>query len=229
MKILIAVCTFTFILNSCSHHDHKHKDPMHMNKKFIDPDLDVQKWKHNFESKNRDVFAHREQIVEALSIEKGEVVADIGAGTGAFLHELHQKVGPRGRVFAVEISDRFIEFMKERVDKESLTSVNVVKGGYEETSLTPNSIDKILLVDVYHHFDNPKAMLSDFKKILKEGGQLAIVDFDKKPGKSRPWVLKHMRLDQEGYIEELNANGFKLLKRIDIPFEENFMLIFKVK
>lgn len=214
-------------LSGCNHHHKHHHKKGEMNKKFLGPNVDVDKWKKGFENKNRDVYKNRNQIIESLDIQKDDVVADIGAGTGAFLKGLNDKVGPKGKVYAVEISEKFVEYMQLRAKQEKLSSVEVVKGEFHTTTLPTNSLDYALLIDVYHHLDEPTDMLNDFKRILKKNGILAIVDFDKIPGVSRQWVINHMRLDKKGYIEEISKAGFKFVSESKIPFKENFMLIFR--
>lgn len=191
--------------------------------------MNVQKWANRFESNDRDVFVNRAKIVKTLKIKKDSCVADIGAGSGGFLPLLNKAVGKKGQVFAVEISEHFLEYMAQRVKVEKLTSVEIIKGGANTTNLKENSCDIILLVDVYHHLDNPTTMLNDFKKVLRPNALLAIVDFNRIKGESRPWILKHTRLSKRDIIAQVTKEGFSLYKEAAIPFKENMMLIFKNK
>ncbi len=219
---------------SCSHQQQKQQQQQHhhhkkggMNKKFISPNLDPDKWKNSFEDNKRDVYHHRQDIINSLDIKMGDIVADIGAGTGAFLKGLNSKVGPSGKVYAVEISEKFVKYMSRRVKDEKLTSTEVIKGEFHTTTLPTSSTDHAILIDVYHHLDEPTDMLNDFKRILKPNGTLAIVDFDKIPGVSRQWIINHLRLQKSEYIQEVSKAGFKFIEEKEIPFKENFMLIFK--
>jgi predicted methyltransferase len=236
MKFPMALLLITLTsLMACSHHPshvpkqghHHHHHPGDMNRKFMDPKMDVGQWKEDFESVERDVFKHRVAIVEALGLQPGDRVGDIGAGTGAFLSLLHNKVGPQGKVYAVEISPKFVNFMQNRARQDKLSSVEVVLGEGDTTKLPRQSVNTLLLVNVYHHFDHPQAMLQDLQRVLEPGGQLAIVDFARVPGESRPWILKHTRLTEEEHIQEISAEGFKFVEKKDIPFAENFMLVFR--
>jgi ubiquinone/menaquinone biosynthesis C-methylase UbiE len=165
-------------------------------------------------------------MIESLNIKKGESVADIGAGTGAFLKLLSDKTGPAGKVYAVDISDEFVKHMKKRKVKEKLLNLEVVKGEMEKTTLPENSIDVVFICNTYHHFGNYKAMLEDIKKILKKNGRLSIVEFDKVPGKSRQWVIDHIRAEKKVFLSEIISAGFKFEGEANIPFKENFMLNF---
>ncbi len=217
------------LLIACSHNGHDeagdHKGGM--NDKFTDPNMNVNRWVKGFESDDRDVFIHRENIVSALKLKEGSCVADIGAGTGGFLPLLHKEVGPKGKVYAVEISDGFLEYMAQRVKVEKLSSVEVTKGGLHSTNLLTQSCDVLLLVDVYHHLDNTEEMLRDFHRVLRPQGLLAIVDFNRIEGKSRPWILKHMKYSKDEVIDQVKSLGFRFQSEPRINFEENFMLVFK--
>ncbi|RLA63825.1 MAG: SAM-dependent methyltransferase [Epsilonproteobacteria bacterium] len=215
MKVNILI--LLLLLFSC---DHKHG-----NKKF---QKDLKQWVQIFENDERDVYKHRKQIVAALDLKKGEIVADIGAGTGAFLKLLHEKVTPLGKIYAVDISDEFVEHMKKRKERENLDNLIVVKGKTEATTLLENSIDVAFICNTYHHFGDFKEMLRDIKKVLKKNGRLFIVEFDKIPGKSRQWIIDHIRAEKKVFLNEIVSAGFKYEGEIDIPFKENFMLNFSL-
>jgi ubiquinone/menaquinone biosynthesis C-methylase UbiE len=221
--ILSGAC---LILGTSWAHQHKKSG---MNKKFVDPNVDTKQWEQNFSNENRDAIMNRKAMIDALGLEAGDVVADIGAGTGVFLSDLYRKVGAKGKVYGVEISDGFVAYMRKRVLKEQLSSVEVVRGQLNTTTLPDNSLDVAFLLNVYHHLDHPETMLADFKRSLKKEGVLAIVDFDRVPGKSREYVLKHMKKNKQEFIQEITSNGFSLSKEVPIPFKESFMLLFKPK
>ena len=96
------------------------------NETYVDPELDVDRMVDRFESETREVFALREAIVAAAGIQPGDVVADVGAGTGAFLEPLVEAVGDGGHVMAVEISIRFIEHLREVASEAGYGNVTVV-------------------------------------------------------------------------------------------------------
>lgn len=194
----------------------------------MQPNLDTQHWDKNFGKGDRDVIKNKAAIIETLQLQPGQTVADVGAGTGAFLDDLSKAVTPSGKVYAVDISPAFVQFMQEKVEQNQLTNVTVRLGQLDSMGLPVHSVDVILVVDTYHHFDHPQAMLADFRRTLKKDGKLAIVDFAKTPN-ARRWIQNHIRLTPEEYIEEIEASGFKLIQRPSIPFEENFMIVFQKK
>jgi ubiquinone/menaquinone biosynthesis C-methylase UbiE len=224
-SFLLLALTF---FSCASSHDKVHQEGL--NDKFTDPNMKVDKWVSGFENNDRDVFNHRKKIIKALKIKAGQCVADVGAGTGGFLPLLHKKVTASGKVYAVEISDNFLEYIQQRKKVEKLSSVEPIKGGYTSSNLPSQSCDIILLVDVYHHLDKPEQMLSDFNRVLRPQGLLAIVDFDRNGGKARPWILKHMKQSKEEVQEQVAQEGFTLYQdQPEIPFKENFMMIFQKK
>lgn len=208
-------------------HEAGHKTDVDLNKKFLDPDLDVPKWVERFESEERDVFANRNAIVAALNIRPGMAVADVGAGTGAFMPLIAGAVGAEGRYYAVDISPKFIEHLRNRAGKEGLENVTVVLGAFESITLPPNSVNRVFVCNTYHHFANPKAVLRSIHTALRPGGELVVVDFDRKPGESKQWLLKHVDISKQEYQEEITSAGYTFLEEVKVEgLKENFVLRF---
>jgi ubiquinone/menaquinone biosynthesis C-methylase UbiE len=188
-------------------------------------DLDVVLWQEKFENRDRDVYVNRIPIVEQLDIQPSDKIADIGAGTGFFLAPIHKKLGEFGVLWAVDISPAFIDFMIARGKKENLTKLKVLHGREDSSKLASNSLDKVILVNTYHHFDRPDVMLKDIKRILKSGGDLFIVDFDTDFGKEYPWIIKHTKEDKKAIVTNI-SKYFKFKNDIKIGLKHNFMLHF---
>jgi ubiquinone/menaquinone biosynthesis C-methylase UbiE len=195
------------------------------NSKFMHDDLDVKLWQEKFENRDRDVYVNRLKIVEQMNIRPSDKVADIGAGTGFFLEPIHKRLGEFGVLWAVDISPGFIKFMESRGEKENLDKLKVLLGSADSSNLASGSIDKVILVNTYHHFDRPAIMLSDLKRVLKSGGELIIVDFDTLFGKKYPWIIKHTKETKIAVIETVNKY-FTFKSESSIKLKHNFMLHF---
>lgn len=192
----------------------------------MDPKLDTETWNQRFETPGKDIVVFRKEIINSLPVKEGEIIADVGAGSGQFEAELSKKVGPEGKVFAVEVAPAFIPYMKKRFEKEKLTNVEVIHSNFKSTTLKDKSVNLVFVVDTYHHFDRPVIMVKDFGRILKDKGHLVIIDFRRGPGASQ-WVNEHMHLSREDIIKEVTANGFEFLREERIPFKESFQLTFR--
>ncbi len=117
------------------------------------------------------------KLMAALKLKPGMAVADIGAGSGYYTFRLAKAVGKTGRVYAVDIQQEMLDLINERQRKLGLRNVVTVMGAIDDPKLKPNSIDLIILVDVYHEFDHPYEMNVNMVKALKPGGRLAFVEF----------------------------------------------------
>lgn len=199
-----------------------------INAKFLDPALDAEDWAATFELESREVYAARAAIVEALELRPGSRVADVGSGTGAFLHSFAAAVGPTGRVYAVDISPRFVEFLRQRLVEEKLANVAVVHSAADSTKLPPGSVSHVFVCDTYHHFEQYPEMLASIRAALVPGGRFVIVDFERIPGVSTEWTLNHVRAGKETVQAEVEAAGFEFDAEIDVPlFKENYLLRFR--
>ncbi|MBT8491888.1 MAG: methyltransferase domain-containing protein [Deltaproteobacteria bacterium] len=198
-----------------------------LNKRFLDPKLDVKRWIRNFEGESREVYAHRKDIVRALRLTSGMRVADIGAGTGLFEGLFDRAVGDDGVVYAIDISPRFLDHLRKRKRRDGWKRVQVIKGSAASPNLAKSSVDLVFICDTYHHFTDVPEILADIKRALAPGGRLVIVDFHRIPGVSKKWILGHVRADMRTFKAEIEAAGLRFRGKLAIPgLKENYALEF---
>lgn len=185
-------------------------------------------WVGVFEAEGREVYDRRHDIVKALRLQPGMAVADIGAGTGLFTRLFSPAVGPTGRVYAVDIAREFVTAIQRTAREQGLVNVVGIVNPPDEVGLPPESIDLAFLSDTYHHLEYPITMLASIRKALRPGGQLVIVDYERIPGVSTPWVMGHVRAGKDSVILEVETAGFRLME--DKPLLiQNFFLRFERK
>jgi ubiquinone/menaquinone biosynthesis C-methylase UbiE len=117
------------------------------------------------------------KLIELLKFEPGQVVADIGAGSGYHTFRIAKLVGKKGKVYAVDIQPEMLAIIKRRIQQTGLKNVLPVRGTLTDPKLKASAVDLILLVDVYHEFSHPYEMTEAMSKALKPGGKLVFVEF----------------------------------------------------
>ena len=199
-----------------------------INTDFLDPELDVESMVQRFEVESREIAASRDAITDALGIENGMSIADIGAGTGLFLEPFADRVGVGGRVYAVDISPRFVAHMQNRARDLGLSQVRTVLCSERSVNLSANSVDLAFICDVYHHFEYPRSTMASVRDALRPGGTLVVIDFNQDPDIRGGWTMEHIRAPKEKFIEEIENAGFDLLE--DVPIDgltDNYFLRFR--
>ena len=189
---------------------------------------DIEKRVKQFEGEGREISKKQDEIVKACQLKPGMDVADIGAGTGLFTRLFAAKVKPEGTVYAVDISDKFIEHILKTCEEQELKNVKGILCSQDATKLPPNSVDLAFICDTYHHFEFPFKTMATVHKALRPGGRLIVIDFKKIEGSTRDWIMDHVRGDQELTTKEIVEAGFELIDTVDI-MEEQYVLRFKKK
>lgn len=165
-----------------------------------------------------------EKALDAIGIQPGMVVADVGAGVGYFTVRLAKRVGPSGKVFANDVQPEMLSMLRDRVAKANLTNVETVLGTEADPKLPRNAMDLILLVDVYHELSQPQRMLQKLREALKSDGRLVLIEFRKEDPRI-PIRPEHKMSVQEADAE-VSAEGFRLEKVLkDLPRQH--ILVFK--
>ena len=199
-----------------------------INEKFLDPQLRVEEWLTRFETESREVFTARDKVLEACEIQPGNVVADVGAGTGLYTHLFAQTTGPKGWVYAVDINPRFLEHIQRRAKKQKTPNITAVLCPEDSVSLPRSSVDVMFICDTYHHFEYPHSTAASMFAAIRPGGSLVVIDFERIPGVTREWILNHVRAGKEVFKQEILDAGFVFEKEIDVPgLEENYFLRFR--
>jgi precorrin-6B methylase 2 len=164
--------------------------------------------------------------IENMPLRPNSVVADIGAGTGFYTFQVAPKV-PKGKVYAVEVQDRFVSLLKERQQDLGITNVEVVKGGSQTLNIPDNSLDLAFMVDVYHELEYPQEMLQAIHKALKPDGKLLLLEYKAEDPDIRIRELHKMTAEQ--VKKELTANGFRLSRQEDFLPIQHFLLFEKAE
>lgn len=164
-------------------------------------------------------------LVAALGLKPGDAVADVGTGVGYMLPYLHEAVGANGRIYAEDIFPDFLDKARANAKQKGLANVTFIHGTDRDSHLPAESVQLVLVLDVYHHFDYPAEMLASIAKGLSAGGRLAIVDFYKK-GFRDP---KHIRLDEKEVIAEIESHGFRLLRTGPFTPDRQYLTLFEKK
>ena len=116
-------------------------------------------------------------LVESLKLKPGNSVADIGAGTGYFTRRMAKKVGEAGVVYAVDIQQEMLDLLSKKMANLKIANFKPILGAVKDPKLPPNTLDLVLMVDVYHEFDYPYEMMEAICRSLKVGGRVAFVEY----------------------------------------------------
>lgn len=157
--------------------------------------------------------APRKAIAE-LQLRPGQVVADIGAGSGYYTMLLSAAVGPRGRVYATDIQPEMLALIRKKLENTPVSNVELVLGTATESRLPDAGIDLALMVDVYHELAQPQAFLQSLKRAIKPDGRLVLIEFRKEDDRV-PIRQEHKMTVREARME-LEAEGYRFERVIDV-------------
>lgn len=173
------------------------------------------------ERNNRQQEENTALAISKLPITKSSVVADIGAGTGYYTFRIAAKV-PEGKVYAVEIQDDAINYLKTKSLKLAHNNVEVVKGSEQSPNLPEGSVDLAIMVDVYHELYYPHEMLQAIRKALKPNGKLLLLEYRAEDPAVSIKELHKMSVKQVN--KELYANGYKLVQDGEFMPIQHFLI-----
>ncbi len=195
-------------------HDHEHHGPAsHRFEKADD-------WAPMFDDPKRDEWQKPDAVVGALELMPAMVVADIGAGTGYFESRLADGVGARGTVFAVDLEPDMVRYMTERAKRENTPQVKPQLGAADDPQLAPGSVDRILIVDTWHHIADRREYAKKLSTALKPGGFVLVVDFTLESHRGPPPTH---RLGPDVVRGELEAAGFAV-SQVNVALPDQYAL-----
>lgn len=171
-----------------------------------------------------------ELIAEALALEPGMVLAEVGAGNGRFSVRLADYVGPAGRVYANELGDRRIRGIEQMIAQSGVENVIAVEGAVDDTNLPEGEIDALTMRMVYHMMTDPEPMNRSFFRALKPGGTMLIIDGYPKNGRNAPGVPANrsgMGIDPDITIDEVTSAGFEFVRLIEQWPNVGYALVFR--
>jgi predicted methyltransferase len=181
----------------------------------------AQDWAREFDDPSRDAWQKPALVVAAMGLAPGMTVADIGAGTGYFEPHLSRAVGPGGKVLALDIEPDMVRYLRERAARQGLANVEARQVAPADPGLAPASVDRILIVDTWHHIASRAAYAARLLAALKPGGQLTVVDFRREAERGPP---PEHRIAPEEVVRELSAGG--LVARVaDVALPEQYVVV----
>lgn len=173
----------------------------------------------------REKEEHPDQALDAIGIERGSTVADIGAGAGYFTWRLAERVGPGGVVYGEDIQQRMLDLLERNVKARRLTNVREVLGTPEDPKLPRNSIDLVLLVDVYHEFSEPEKMLEHIRDAMKPQGRIVFLEY-RAEDPNVPILPEH-EMTVAQVRAEVQPEGYRFDKTIEVLPEQHIIIFRK--
>ncbi|XZE45745.1 class I SAM-dependent methyltransferase [Pirellulaceae bacterium SH467] len=153
------------------------------------------------------------EMLEQLKLRDGMVVCDMGSGDGYYTFQMATRVAPTGRVLAVDIQPEMLQALSRRMEDREVRNIDTILGELWDPKLEPETIDVVLMVDVYHEFSHPVQMLAAIRKALKPDGVVALVEF-RAEDPTVPIKPEH-KMTKAQALKEFKANGFKLVRQYD--------------
>jgi ubiquinone/menaquinone biosynthesis C-methylase UbiE len=171
----------------------------------------------------REIEEEPDEALDIIGIKKGSAVADVGAGSGYMTVRLARRVGSSGVVYANDIQQPMLDLLGRRLKKDKIANVRLILGTPDDPRLPAESVEMALLVDVYHEFSQPQAMLRHLHAALKPGGRLVLLEY-RKEDPAIPIRAEHKMSVAEAKME-VEAEGFRL-GRVDASLPRQHVLIF---
>ncbi len=174
-----------------------------------------------FEDENRAKNLQIDRVMDILKITEGKNVADLGAGSGWFTVRAAKRIGDKGKVFAVEINQEYINHIKNRARKENYNNIETILGAEDNPNLPKNSVDAVLILKTYHEIAEPVKVLKNLRSSLKSNALVGIID---KNGKGDDHGI-----GKDIIIEEAKRAGFVLADEYDFVKTDgmDYFLVFR--
>jgi cyclopropane fatty-acyl-phospholipid synthase-like methyltransferase len=162
-------------------------------------------------------------LLEALHVKPGMTVCDMGCGNGFYTLQLARMVGGDGKVLAVDIQPEMLHLLSERAKAEGIDNIELIQGSPIDPKLPPQTVELMLIVDVYHEFSHPEQMLRAIRRSLKPDGRVALAEF-RLEDPNVPIKLLH-KMSKKQILKEFRGNGFKLVEQFDkLPWQHLMFL-----
>jgi ubiquinone/menaquinone biosynthesis C-methylase UbiE len=174
------------------------------------------------ERREREEEENPDLAMRLIRVQRGQTVADLGAGSGYYTRRLARAVGDTGKVYAVDIQQGMLDLLQVSLAREKVGNVIPVLSTPDDPRLPADSIDMILLVDVYHEFGQPQTMLQRMKTALKTGGRLVLLEY-RGEDPDVPIRPEH-KMTKAQVKQELEHEGFKQQRVYDdLPWQHLFI------
>ena len=205
------------------HQHEQHKPPAEAGKHADHSFADVERYRSIFEASERDAWQKPDQLIRALGIQPGMMVADIGAGTGYFARRFAVTVGREGVVFASDLEPNMVVELRNRADKDGLVNLVPILSSTDDPRLPDGLSDVIFICDTWHHISNRVEYARRLKNDLAPGGRVVIVDFHKRELPIGP--PPEAKMSEEEVLSEFKQAGFRLVASLDVlPYQYVLLL-----
>lgn len=183
----------------------------------------AEEWIKTLESQNRLAGLRVDEVIARLNVEPGQVVADLGAGTGVFSVPFARAVGLAGRVYAVEIEQGLVDHIAARAKQEGVRNVQSILGAFTDPRLPANDVDLAFIHDVLHHIEDREAYVKNLGKYLKPGARVAVIDFHPERGGHRNQPELQVTMEQSAAL--FAAAGYKVVEEVPL-FDDKWFVIY---
>lgn len=206
-------------LTGCNGQMTGHKNEPATQQRFSDIDT----WVKRFEDPERVKWQKPGEVVKAMDLRSGDVVADIGAGTGYFTRLFAIAVGPEGKAIGLDIEESMVNYMREDAKRLGFNNYEAKVVPTDNAGLAPDSVNVVFLCNTYHHIANRVDYFKALTKGLKEDGRVVMVDFYKDSAIGPP---RDHKLSRKVVIQEMTKAGYRMVKSHDL-LEHQYFLEFK--
>lgn len=177
------------------------------------------------ERTEREAEEKTSQLLKNMNIQPTDHIADIGAGSGYHVFKM-APLTPKGSVYAVDIQDEMLAAIREKQKAGSDTNISVIKGGEQTINIATNTLDKVLMVDVYHEFSHPKEMMASIYQALKPDGAVYLIEY--RAEDARIPIKTIHKMSEKQAVLEMNAAGFRLERNIaNLPWQHCMVFVKK--
>jgi len=236
LKRIFIIVLISIVTNSCNSQNtvakedytYKTGDPNGIGKWYMDREIahvmgfQAMDW---LDRPEREEEENTNILLKNMNIKLDDTIADIGAGSGYHVFKM-APMANNGFVYAVDIQDEMLEEIRKNAKIGDVNNVEVIKGSEKSVNLPENSVDKVLMVDVYHEFNFPKEMLGSIKTALRKDGEIYLIEY-RGEDESVPIKTLHKMTEKQA-VKEMNAGGFKLKKNIEnLPWQHCMVFIKK--
>jgi ubiquinone/menaquinone biosynthesis C-methylase UbiE len=179
-------------------------------------------WVRTLESPERIASLKIPEVVTALELQPGSVIADLGAGSGPFESAFAKAVGPSGKVYAVEVDKAFLTYIESKARAAGITNVRTVLGEFTDPKLPASDVDVAFLHDVLHHIQDRPGYLKAVVKYLKPSARIVIIDYN--PARSPHSADPALQVSKEQAAAWLSALGFTPVKDVPLAPDKWFVI-----